>query len=173
MNKNVPLWNQLPTYAHKALLDIEPDYDKTWFDSTSAELRLTILNLYVKMSKMGFWSYILEFMDISPGCLHFRCNDVIRLKQELTRRDDFRSPESSMETWDSAEKRGMGSLHFKHFRGWDQAKVQAHIDRIWVWQNPLQHWITYDSYKHPFEIREVLLQQGWDKAVLTGIAKMR
>jgi len=170
MSSFVPFWNQLPDYARKGLLQVPIQHIE--FDSLPDENRLTVLNLYVKMSKTMLWSYILEFIRIDPGRLEFRCINIKQLKEELTRRADFRSPESSMEKWDSAEKCGMGSLHFKHNKQWhaNENQVQAHIDRIWVWHDPLEHLITYKSYEDPFGIRDLLISQGFDKATLMGIA---
>jgi len=168
VNKNVPKWNQVPVFVRKAFQDIGPDYDKAWFDKLPDEIRLTLLNLYAKMSKAGLWSYVQEILDLSPGCLHFECSNVEKLKAELTRRSDFMSPESSMDKWDSAEMVRSGSLHLKHFNWPSKSKVQAHVDHTWSWADPLGHLSTYSSYKNPFWIRKVLLDQGYDSRILNG-----
>jgi hypothetical protein len=168
MDSVVPFWNQLPEHAHNAFLRIEPNYNRTWFDHLSEERRLTVLTLYVKLSGLKFWPHIMELADVAPGRLHFHCCNTDALKAELTRRTDFVSPAASKEDWSSAEMRAVGSLHFKHFPGWPENKVQAHIDHFWGWTT-VPHWFTYSSYKDPFRARAILLEQGWDRAALLGI----
>src|SRR5262249_56361578 len=55
-NTNVPYWGQLPVYAQRSLAGA--GYEHEWFDETSADTRLTVLNLYVKLSGMNLWNYV-------------------------------------------------------------------------------------------------------------------
>jgi hypothetical protein len=87
-----------------------------------------------------------------------------------------------MDEWDSAEKRATGALHLKHFKGWPVNKVQAHIDQAGNWLGDkllwwagqpvtgLRHLAAYDSYSDVFGIRNILLQQGWDRKSLLGLS---
>jgi len=181
----VPSWGMLPIYAQTELED--KGYSGDWFDRQSAECRLTILNLYVKLRGMHFWEHIRGIMidetNQFPGRLNFFVRDVRALKQDLRSRWNFRDPEASdTEKWDSAEKRVTGALHFKHFAGWPQDKVEAHIDQAGVWLGSklffwaglpvtlIRHGLTLDSYQDPFGIRTILLEQGWDRQSLLGVA---
>ena len=179
MNKKVPFWDQLPGHAQRDLS--VKGYGKLWFDKQKAPLRLTVLNLYVKLRGMNLWRHVRQHASISVGCLEFLTTDVRFLKKELTNLWNFRSPEDSMKEWDSAEKRATGALHFKHFKGWPVNKTQAHIDqagnwlgnRVFWWAGQpitgLRHLASYDSYNDVFGIRNILLQQGWDRRSLMGV----
>ena len=180
MNQRVPYWKQLPESAQKDLSS--RNYDETWFDKQEDSIRLTVLNLYVKLSGMNLWRYVFRRDTTSHGCLEFFTNNVRLLKQDLTNRWNFRSPEDSMDEWDSAEKRVTGALHLKHFKGWLENKVQAHIDQAGNWLGDqafwwagqpvtgLRHLASYDSYRDVFGIRNILLQQGWDRQPLLGVS---
>src|SRR5271157_3194497 len=126
MNKNVPYWYQLPDESRKLLSSRH--YHKDWFNEQEDTIRLTVLDLFVKLRGMDLWQYVLTKDSTELGRLHFLA-DVSKLKRELTTRWNFRSPEDSMKKWDSAEKRATGALNFKHFDApdWPENKVQAHI----------------------------------------------
>jgi hypothetical protein len=178
MPKPVPHWQQLPGYVRTDLT--ARGYGREWFDKQEDAIRLTVLNLYVKLRGMKLWQFVNRRASTSAGCLEFLTGDVKLLKKELTSRWNFRSPEDSMSEWDSAEKRATGALHFKHFSAWPVNKVQAHIDTAgnwlgsqlfwWIGQpvTGLRHLASYDSYKDVHQIRKILLEQGWDRAPLMG-----
>jgi hypothetical protein len=173
----VPFWNHLPNYAQNDL--IHPGYGKNWFEKKSDEVRLTVLNLYVKLKGMRLWNYVRKESSTHVGRLEFEA-DVQGLKQDLRARWNFRDPEASAEEWDSSEKRVTGVLHFKHFKGWPLSKVQAHIDQAGLWLGSkwfwwagtpvtgIRHLLGYESYQDVFGIRDILLQQGWDPRPLLG-----
>jgi hypothetical protein len=177
----VPRWSQLPAYAQSALAS--KGYDEEWFDGTDDARRLTALNLYVKLSGLGLWNYVGSEDDSKPGILEFICSDVKGFKDTLRSRADFTSPEKSMDDWSSREMKASGSLHIKHFEGWPESKVQAHIDRHglllaskWWWLLPfvpltqmLIHGLTYYSYEDVYGIRDLLLAEGWDPLPLKGV----
>ena len=50
----VPQWSELPDYAQHELTPC--GYDATWFSEQSPILRLTALNLYVKLKGLGLWT---------------------------------------------------------------------------------------------------------------------
>lgn len=185
--KSVPYWKQLPSKTQSELS--EKGYDEKWFagEGKDDSIRLTVLNLYVKLSGMDLWKYVGKRDTTPKGRLEFIATNVRMLKQELKIRWNFRNPEDSMNKWDSAEKRATGALHFKHFSNWPEGKVQAHIDQagLWAgnpylwWANPVtwsRHAVDYlfiDSYQDVFGIRNILLQQGWDPDTLLGISSSR
>ena len=68
---------------------------------------------------------------IPEGCLEFLTPSVVTLRTDLKNRPEFTVPDDSLWPGNAGEKRSTFALHFKHFAGWtDQAKVQAHIDRV-------------------------------------------
>lgn len=143
------------------------------------KLRLTVLNLYVKLSGMGFWKFVGTPAGIKTGEFNFNCTDEPGLRDTLRKHDDFSDPGEKPGNWDSREQRSSGSLHFKRFGD----IVQAHIDQIGLlpkskawWLMPviplghmIAHGATYDSYQDVFGIRDILLGQGWDPAPLKGV----
>lgn len=164
MGAKAPFWGQLPGHAQVALRRCGWE----WFDRQSDGGRQTVLNLYVKLAGMGLWSHVLRPASAMiaadrVGCLDFYCGNVAALRQALTDRWDFRSPEDpvdrpmSVETtaggstitrlpikstrWDSAEKRATAALHFKQHEGWAQRNmVEVHIDQAGNWLGSKAFW---------------------------------
>ncbi len=183
----VPQWEQLPSLAQTELTS--KGYDKSWFDARRGDnsIRLTVLNLYVKLRGLNLWNHVGREIDKKAGALQFSASDVHALKNVLNNRDDFTSPEDSPDKWSSREKRASGSLHFKHFRGWPEEKVQAHIDQAGLLLRSPAWWLTlvvplvqmgrhlveylfgYDDFTDVFGIRDILLGQGWWAEPLVGV----
>ena len=178
----VPQWAELPDYAQKELAAC--GYDAAWFaaQAEAPTLRLTVLNLYVKLKGLSLWHVVGREAGSQPGCLHFLCPDVEALKETLRERAEFTNPQDEKTSWDSRERRADGALHFKHFEGWPEAQVQAHIDprglllhsELW-WLVPvvplaqmLAHAADPTGYREVYRVRSLLLTQGWDPAPLTG-----
>ncbi|WP_157758232.1 hypothetical protein [Cystobacter fuscus] len=172
----VPRWAELLA-VHQAAL-------RRWEDMLTHpddSLRLTVLTLYVKLEHLGLWDFVGEpVQSTGGGRLEFRCPDVPGLKQALRLREDFTSPENSPKDWSCRELRKRGSLHFKHFSGWTDEVVQAHIDKeglyLMGWRNlflPIQavlHLLDAraNGYTDVFGIRDILLAQGLDPVALKG-----
>jgi hypothetical protein len=196
MSREVPYWKQLPDYARKQLAATAKrnsggpngsdwPYGEIWFDKETDVNRLTVLNLYVKLSGMSLWQYVSEGLRTTGhGCLEFRSNDVLALKRELTNRRDFTEPEDSLVVWSCREKVSTGALHFKHFTPWPTDYVQAHIDKTGLgfggkWSplvlGPLVMGLPHladdcrHGWKDVFGIRDILLRQGWDPLPLLGV----
>lgn len=178
----VPLWSQLPDYAQTELAAC--GCDAAWFERHASDgaMRLTVLNLYVKLRGLGLWSHVRSEAGSQAGCLHFLCADLGGLKAALRARGDFTNPGASLDEWESRERRAEGALHFKHFSGWPEAQVQAHIDpyglllqsELW-WLVPvvplgqmIRHGADPTGYAEVHKIRALLLEQGWDPAPLLG-----
>jgi hypothetical protein len=182
MAQKVPFWGQLSADVQNKLT--VASYGHDWFDTQSDGVRLTVLNLYVKLTGMdNLWRFVQKRDSTPVGCLEFLSSNVEALKQALGRRSDFTTPDSSATAWETREKRATYALHFKHFQGWPQGKVQAHIDKIGLYAGGkdapdispvvmgIPHLIDYcrHGWADVFAIREGLLQQGWYKAALSGI----
>lgn len=179
----VPDWFQLPDHAQ---LDLSArGYTQTWYDSKPPNIRLTILNIYVKLKGLELWNFVGNESGTDLGRMVFASSDTAGLKRTLTDRDDFTSPEESELEWSSREMRVSGALHFKHFAGWPKNQVEAHIDQIgllmlskWWWlifPVPLivmaAHGLSQESYKDVEGIRDILIDQGWDPATLRGVGR--
>jgi hypothetical protein len=174
----VPRWNDLPAYARKDLAGSA--YDQSWFDARDDRTRLTVLNLHVKLSGMGLWHYVGKRGNTSVGALEFQASNVNSLKARLANFSDFERPGDSPKEWDSREARVRCSLHFKHLEGWVDDTVQAHIDtyglscgsstvgHICAVALGPAHLLYYDGYQDVLDIRDTLLEQGWDRACLVG-----
>lgn len=177
----IPDWANLPKYAQADLA--ARGYDEAWFASHEDRLRLTVLNLYVKMKGMGLWNLVSDENGAQIGALQFLCTNVDTLKNVLRTREDFTSPEASPNQWSSREMRATAQLHFKHFSGWPASVIQAHIDphglllkSKWWWAFPIIplgqmviHGLNQEGYRDVIGIRDLLLSQGWDPTPLKGI----
>lgn len=177
----VPEWYQLPDLAQTDLM--ARGYTQAWFEGKPPEVRLTVLNLYVKLKGMSLWDFVGSEHSTGLGTLVFANPNIDDFKKTLTDREDFTSPEKSEEEWSSREMRVSGQLHFKHFKGWPKTVVEAHIDQHgllmrskWWWiifPVPLVemgiHALTYESYKDVQGIRDILLGQGWWPEPLKGV----
>jgi hypothetical protein len=172
----VPRWSDLLA-VHQAALR---HWEELLAHSDDSR-RLTVLTLYVKLEHLGLWGFVGEPVpNTDGGRLEFRCPDVPGLKQALRMREDFTPPESTPKEWSCRELRKRGSLHFKHFSGWTDEVVQAHIDKEGLflkgWRNiflPIQavlHLLDarVNGYTDVFGIREILLAQGFDPVALLG-----
>jgi hypothetical protein len=113
MSKPVPSWAQLPGRAQTDLSGV--GVKSPWFDKQTETIRLTLLNLYVKLSMVKLWQHVkldqveqqLKPEVVELGKLHFQAKNVVQLKQELGKREDFGTPESSARDWSSSEKKQM------------------------------------------------------------------
>ncbi len=172
----VPRWSELPAVHQAALSRWE-----ALLSDPAESRRLTVLTLYVKLQHLGLWGFVGEPLDSTAGGrLEFRCPDVSGLKHALRERDDFTSPEDSPKEWSCRELRSRGSLHFKHFSGWTDEVVQAHIDKAGLflkgWRNlflpaqALLHLLDSraNGYTDVFGIRDLLLAQAFDPVPLRG-----
>lgn len=182
MAENVPFWGQLPDYVQRRLT--VAGYHHSWFDTAPPVIRLTVLNISVKLSGMGLWHYVSRPTSTTQGCLEFMASTAAALKRELNSRPEFTFVSESGQAWACREKKATCTLHFKHFSGWSPDQVQAHIDRVGLmfggkWSPPvlgplvmgLPH--LHDSrtkgWQEVFDIRDMLLKEGWDPRALLGI----
>jgi len=195
----VPEWKSLPSSTQDDFTKI--GYSQQTFDNEKDSNRLAILNTYVKLKGMkvkkgekeeDLWRHVKKIESVVDGQLYFRSNDIGALKQDLTDRWNFRSPEESDKKWDSAEKRREGAIHFKHFEEFEikgrkhtgKDLVEVHVDQAGVWAgnpylwpagapiNILPHLFKDyigKGYTKSFDVREILLEQGWDEQTLNGI----
>jgi hypothetical protein len=174
----------LPPLAQRDF--VAAQYDKEWYKRSTDLVRVTLLNNYVKLKGMTLWHHVAKRnakTDAAPGLLLFLASDILTLRRVLDRRPDFSWVDSSLDKWTSRESRFKGSLHFKHFANYGVSGMQCHIDQLGLClRNPIlripgyivtgpAHWHDWrtDSYKDVFEIRELLLEQGWDREVLLGV----
>jgi len=186
----VPRWEDLPPYAQH---DLETGgFGQTWYEQMDAldghPLMLTALVLYVKLKGMGLWGFVNDsmvnkkYLTWDSGELQFSCKNPPLLRAVLTSRPDFTNPEASDREWSSRELRSVGSLHIKKY----PLFVQAHIDYYGLLRNgawwvapPVQlaqmasHGLSQQSRRDVYEVRELLLRQGWDPAPLVGRAYRR
>jgi hypothetical protein len=179
----VPTWDTLPGPAKVAL---EPrGFKKEWFESSHDDVRMSVLNLYVKLKALGLWHFVERDAGSDSESLTFTCTDIHEFKRALRARGDFTSPEATSDSWESREYRTVGQIHFKHFEGWPENRVQSHIDGrgllpskplfyglaagtagLGLALQALAHRIERDSYKDPYAVRDILLQQKFDQATL-------
>lgn len=169
---SVSFWRQLPADAQADLS--RAGFTQAWFDLQPEPIRLTLLNIYVKLSLLKLWSHVKSGEIPSPGVFNFEAVDVAKLKKELTDRSDFGSPESSSDDWSSSEKTLDAMLHFKHHKSWKQgAAIQAHIDPVgWSGLNPkswIAHRANYDAYQEPYRIRDVILAKFGSQQKVTEV----
>ena len=177
---DIPDFEELPPEVRTSLAS--RGYDAAWYGSAVDKLRLTLLNLYVKLMSLSLWRFVAREVDSELGSLQFLCADLPGLLAAL-RRLRFTRPDPEADYWDAREKRLSGALHLKHFHGWPEAKLQAHIDRTgftlrwWWWLLPpvallvmLFHAAEPRSYQDVVRIRRMLLEQGADSRILLSRA---
>jgi hypothetical protein len=159
----VRFWRQLPAKAQEELSNA--GFTQEWFDAQPEPTRLTLLDLYVKMSLLKLWRHVKSGQIPRQGDFEFRAVSVAELKRELTERHDFGTPETSVDSWNSGEKAEEAMLHFKHEKDWgqDPVTIQAHIDPVgWSGGNPIswaRHLKNHDAYMDPYRIRDVILRK--------------
>jgi hypothetical protein len=194
----VPTWGDLPDHARIALA--KNGCDDAWLQKNAPtdEHRLTVLNLFVKLSGMRLWAHVGCPVRSSIGSLDFLGN-APGLRATLSRRHEFAAPDQDIDNWESREYRVAGSLHFKHMKKWghSESQVQAHIDQagtrcggsygsLCYPVQGLRHideWARgkvqdqlgrdrYDAhdYRNVRDVRQILLAQGWDPASLVGVS---
>jgi len=172
-----PQWPEVASYVQNDLN--KTGFGTDWFAKKSAIARQAILNLYVKLKGLDLWRYVeSNAKTSSESTLEFKAKHH-ELREVLTDREDFTDPDDSLTKWSSREKKASASLHFKHFKGWPEKQVQAHIDPIGVHGSSIpiigplilgiRHLLDYSGYKETFRIRNILLDEGWDPVGLSGV----
>ncbi len=181
--RSAPGWAALPAAA-RADLGVR-GFDEAWFSTRPPEVRISVLNVYVKLKALGLFSFVERDNGSDRASLTFRCTDVQELKRALRARSDFTNPGDGL-AWESREYKTAAALHLKQFGEMD--KIQAHIDGrgalpskpllaglaagtlgVGLALQALAHGVTYHAYANAYGIREQLLGQGFDRAVLLGV----
>jgi hypothetical protein len=117
-------------------------YDAAWLAARPAALGRTVRNLHARMAPLGLWEFVTEEWDTEPGELCFRCADVDGLKRRLAELGFARGRVWIPGRWERFERRPSLALHFKHFPGWEDHHVEAHLDPVgaatspWWWLFP-------------------------------------
>jgi len=133
--------------------------DDAWVREHGPRVRLGVANVYRKMSALGLWEFVRREHDSDLGNLHFRCVSVPGLIARLAELGFTRArPGSGF--WQSRERVTRLSLHIKHFEGWPDDKLQAHIDPSgiggpWAW---LRHAVDAKGYRDVERIARMLAE---------------
>jgi len=143
-------------------------YTAEWMASQDEAVRVTVEILHRKLSGLDLWRFVSREWKTKRGRLQFECDDVPGLKTKLIELG-FTRPADSTKAWESSERAPKLSLHMKHFDGWEDNKVQAHIDRAgfwlarkWWWFPPyplaqmLHHFFHYKSYLDVERLRDMM-----------------
>jgi hypothetical protein len=198
----VPSWDDLPEYAQSALKKTGYDQlwvGKVNLTPTEDHF-LTVLNMLVKLAGMKLWNFVGEPIRYSVGSIEFRAATMDGLRAALAQRSDFSTPDANPDDWESREHRMSGSLHFKHHKKWhdDEEHVEAHMDQagarcggaLGAACYPVQGQLhvheymrgkikdrfpEYDAhdYRNVRDLRQILLDQGWDPAPLVGVSRVK
>ena len=123
-----PAWGDVLVEVREALAS--RGIDETWWSSRDDVLRQTVLNLYGKLVLHGLWRFVAREDDSGPGAFHFEATDVVALRAHLKMDAAFTAPSGRGDGWQSRERSAKGTLHFKHFDGWPEGRVQAHVDAV-------------------------------------------
>jgi hypothetical protein len=178
--QTIPKWTDLPSQVLADLKSLEAKlkHNPKLFNfmkayQTDPLRRLTVLNLYVKLQDLNLWQFVNRIeRSTGVGDLEFLANNIVNLMNELKQRKGF-TFKGSAKGWECRENRGEASIHFKHFEGWEDNKVQAHIDQAgWVFGSYSKHLLDYFvekkfeelpelpvGRKNVFKIRGLLLEQ--------------
>jgi hypothetical protein len=165
-----------------------------WFASkeggAKAELRKTVLTLYVKMTGTSIngrklWEFVGSQRNVTPGSLEFvAVPSIVFFMGALkgaTRQ--FTDPGEDPADWDSREYIPHMQLHFKRSKkwGWNDTnanpnQVEVHIDPHGLYSGPgigqvnlaqmIYHGCTQSGYKKVDEIQEWLVKKNWGKTIL-------
>jgi hypothetical protein len=109
---------------------------------------LGVVNVYRRMRGLGLWQFVGREDDSTLGNVHFRCTSVPALLA-ATRALGFTAPRSQSGFWQVRQRVAHLALHLKHFDGWPDDKLQAHIDPIGV-GGPLvwiRHVLDWGGYR--------------------------
>ena len=191
-----PIWSELASNSQRDLA--RKGFDEYWFAGSDEEVRLGVLNIYVKLRSITIagtigWKFISDrtvgtgnriigghtFVD--QGSLMFSTLPANLLRNSLFREPTFADPFAWRKGWDSRELCPSASIHFKHANDWDLNMISVHIDPaglapspgVWGKISPRQwkrHLEDYldDGWKNVSLIRSILVKQGWDRTCLTA-----
>ena len=161
----------------------------SWFASegTDADLRRTVLTLYVKM--MGtfingrkLWDFVGSQRNVAAGSLEFAAapSIVFFMGALKSATQQFTDPGNAPAEWDSREYIAHMQLHFKRLKKWgwsDPNQIEVHIDPHGLYSGPgigqlnlaqmLYHGCTQSGYKKVDEIQNWLVQKNWGRTILT------
>jgi hypothetical protein len=140
-------------------------YTDAWFVAQPEAVRTTVRVLHRKLASLDLWRFVAQEWRTEVGVLQFTCADVAELRARVGALG-FRCAGPSSGRWEASERRFRFALHLKHFDGWPEDKVQAHVDpfgawlpRAW-WLFPpvplvqlLLHRLTYDGYRDVGRLR--------------------
>ncbi|MCI0714506.1 MAG: hypothetical protein L0154_30410 [Chloroflexi bacterium] len=187
IHEPVPNWHELPPYAQADLSrhNCGHPYFKNFLQNEF--LRLTVLNLYVKLKALGLWKFVNMPKKVKQGEFEFECSDIGLLWSILDNKGDFSQPDNSPDAWDSREWRWEASIHFKHYKSFGHRlqDVAVHIDRYGIRPGPplvpdlmllattAMHVYDFvvDGYQEVLEIRSILRKQGFDPLPLFGLIR--
>jgi len=110
-----------------------------------------------KLARLGLDRFVGACQPADVGNLEFRCRDVDGFRRRL-RALGFVLRDRPDGSWDAREPARRYSLHCKHFPGWPDDKLQAHIDP-WGVGGPwtiLMHLLDYNGYRDVERIRTAM-----------------
>jgi hypothetical protein len=112
----------------------------------------------VKFERFGLEGFLGTPEPAERGNHHFRCPDVAGFRAALAELG-FRMRERTGGAWDAREPVARLSLHCKHFAGWPEDLVQAHVDPHGVGGalTSLLHLLDYSGYRDEERISRLLL----------------
>lgn len=137
----------------------ERGYDSAWWSAAEPLLRETVWTLRSRLRAIDLWRFVRLEEATEVGALDVRCTDVQELRRHL-RTMGFTHPRERGGRWESAERRPIAALHFKHFGGWDADRIEIHVDPVglhlpWRWWlvplvppiQGLRHLADYSGYR--------------------------
>ena len=115
-------------------------------------------NIGHKLDSYDLLRFVAAEEPADPGNFHFVCTDVDALRAALVVHG-FRLRDRAAGAWDARERTARASLHLKHFAGWPDERIQAHIDPYGiggVWTT-LMHLYDYNGYRDVERISRMLV----------------
>jgi hypothetical protein len=181
-------WNDL---GHSVQLELaKKGLGAEWFalPTTTADLRRTVLTLYVKMTGTpingrSLWDFVGQKQRVDQGSLEFLAlPSIVFLMGALKGAPSkFTDPGNDPTEWDSRECIAHMQLHFKRKeRDWNWKgqpnRVEVHIDPHGLYSGPgigrlnvfqmLCHGFTQKDFTKVGEIQEWLVKKNWGKTIL-------
>ena len=118
---------------------------------------LGVANVRGKLDGFDLLRFVASPEPAGPGNFHFACNDTAAFRAALVVHG-FRLRDRAGGAWDARERVARASLHIKHFVGWPEERMQAHIDPYgiggaWIL---IMHLLDYNGYRDAERILRLL-----------------
>lgn len=168
----VRIWGQAPEPVRAGLA--RAGWDRAWANEATPEARLAAVLVFARLDALGLGVRVHRAHRAYAGGLEFEVDDLGALREGIARQSGRLTlpvrPVLGRALWHAREQTEGVALHLKHFRGWPDARVQAHLDAVGL-PGPtatlrrralarIGHAWAWRSYRQPWRLRAALLREA-------------